>query len=69
MRKRGLERKAHAIKAIENGFTSQFTNNVTKRQHGFLPTSRIEAKSTFSIIGEQEPHNSHAGFRPPLLKT
>src|SRR5688572_28602675 len=41
----------HAVAAIENGFTSQFTNSVTNRPRGLRPTSRIDPKSTFIIIG------------------
>ena len=37
--------------AIENGFTSQFTNSVTNRPRGRRPTLRIDPKSTFIIIG------------------
>ena len=40
-----------AIAAIENGFTSQFTNSVTNRPRGRRPTLRIDPKSTFIIIG------------------
>ena len=36
---------------MENGFTSQFTNSVTISPRGLLPTLRMEAKSTFIIIG------------------
>jgi hypothetical protein len=39
------------MNAIENGFTSQFTKSVTSSPRGFLPTFRIDAKSTFIIIG------------------
>ena len=44
-------KNSHAIAAIENGFTSQFTNSVTKRPRGRRPTSRMAPKSTFIIIG------------------
>src|SRR5512139_2658436 len=44
-------KKAHAIAAIENGFTSQFTNSVTNSPRGRRPTLRIDPKSTFIIIG------------------
>ena len=40
-----------AMAAIENGFTSQFTNSVTNRPSGRRPTLRIDPKSTFIIIG------------------
>ena len=39
------------MSAIENGFTSQFTNSVTSSPRGRLPTLRMEVKSTFIIIG------------------
>ena len=39
------------MSAIENGFTSQFTNSVTNRPRGRRPTCRIAPKSTFIIIG------------------
>ena len=50
----GLNRtrkKTHAMSAIENGLTSQFTNSVTSRPRGRRPTLRIAPKSTFIIIG------------------
>lgn len=39
------------MKAMEKGFTSQLTSNVTINPFGLLPTLRIDAKSTFIIIG------------------
>jgi len=44
-------KNSHAIRAIENGFTSQFTNSVTSRPRGLWPTFRMAAKSTFIIMG------------------
>ena len=44
-------KKTQEMSAIENGFTSQFTNRVTNSPRGFLPTSRIAPKSTLIIIG------------------
>ena len=39
------------IRAIEKGFTSQFTNKVTSSPRGFSRTLKMDAKSTFIIIG------------------
>jgi hypothetical protein len=36
---------------MEKGLTIQFTNKVTSSPLGRRPTSRIEAKSTFIIMG------------------
>jgi len=44
-------KNSHASSAIENGFTSQLTNNVTRSPRGRFPTSRMAPKSTFIIIG------------------
>ena len=44
-------KNSQAMNAIENGFTSQLTKSVTNRPRGRLPTCRMEAKSTFIIIG------------------
>jgi hypothetical protein len=41
----------HARNAMENGFTSQFTNSVTTSPAGFRPTLRMAVKSTFIIMG------------------
>lgn len=38
-------------KAIEKGFTSQFTNRVTTKPIGRSPTLRTARKSTFIIMG------------------
>ena len=44
-------KKSQARNAIEKGFTSQLTASVTARPAGLRPTLRMEAKSTFIIIG------------------
>jgi hypothetical protein len=44
-------KNTHAISAIENGLTSQFTKSVTKRPRGRRPTLRIAPKSTFITMG------------------
>ena len=44
-------KKSQPRKAIENGFTSQFTTRVTTSPPGRLPTPLIDAKSILSIIG------------------
>ena len=44
-------KKSQPRKAIENGFTSQFTTRVTASPPGRFPTPRIDAKSILSIIG------------------
>ena len=44
-------KKSQARNAIENGLTTQFTNKVTSKPRGLCPTRRIDAKSTFIIMG------------------
>src|ERR1022692_2919124 len=44
-------KNSHANNAMENGFTSQFTTNVTNRPAGRLRTFRMLVKSTFIIMG------------------
>src|ERR1022692_4571362 len=44
-------KNSHANNAMENGFTSQFTTNVTNRPAGRLRTFRMLGKTTFIIMG------------------
>jgi hypothetical protein len=44
-------KKSQPSAAIENGFTSQFTNSVIRMPRGRLRTSRTLARSMRSIIG------------------
>ena len=45
------KKNTHAIPNIVKGLISQFTTQVTNSPLGFLPTSRMLWKSTFSIMG------------------
>lgn len=44
-------KNSYAKSAVENGLTTQLTNRVMTSPVGGTPTYRIEAKSTFIIIG------------------
>jgi hypothetical protein len=48
-------KNTEAIAAIENGFTSQLTNNVMTSPRGWRPTLRIAPKSTCGPPIDQGP--------------
>ncbi len=48
---KSTRKNSHPMSAIEKGFTSQFTNSVTRSPRGRRPTFRTAVKSTFIIIG------------------